>query len=108
MGLGAASHPLSPPVVDDGLQDLSARTIETIEGARCDVPVELGAVVSKGLAEVVEYLDRRAARVRCSLKHERRHCADEDRFGHATFPMQCNITCDLAVSSRVSDMDCVS
>src|SRR4029079_8255202 len=58
-----AHHGLAPPVLDDGLGHLRARTVIAVEGAAGEFPIELRAVGGELLPEAVEYVDRQAARI---------------------------------------------
>ncbi|MDT4846248.1 hypothetical protein FQZ97_802640 [compost metagenome] len=55
MGLGAAVHALAPPVVDHCFGDLCARPVESIEGARRHVAVEVRTAGGECFAEAIEH-----------------------------------------------------
>ena len=61
MRVGAAHHPLPPPVVDHGFGHVCAWTVLPIERATRDIPVELRAIGRELLPETIEHLDRQAA-----------------------------------------------
>jgi hypothetical protein len=58
--LGTSHHSLTPPVVDDTLTYLRARTVEAVEGASGHVAIELRAVGDQRGTEAVEDLERQA------------------------------------------------
>src|SRR5690242_19129648 len=67
----ASHHPLAPPILDDSLRSLRARSVEAVKRTRSHIKKELSPVLSQRLAEAVEHFDRGAARVLLSLYHER-------------------------------------
>jgi hypothetical protein len=105
VGLCAAHHSLTPPVLDDRLRGLNAIAVEPVERPGREVPVEAGARRGDLDLEAVENALGQAARVGVGLKHERRHGTDQDRLGHAILAMACDVADDLTATRRVPDVD---
>jgi signal transduction histidine kinase len=61
MGLGAAHHALTPPILDDTFMHRRTITVEALEGAGRYVPEELGAVGGERCTEAVEDFNRQTA-----------------------------------------------
>src|SRR5262249_42130633 len=72
VGLGAPHHGLAPPVLDNAVGHLRARSVEAVEGAARKIEIELRAIGGELLPHPVEYLQRQAARVSRCLHHDRR------------------------------------
>ena len=53
--LGAAHHPLAPPIPNERLDRFHAGTIESIERAGRQVVIELGSIGGEAGLEIVEY-----------------------------------------------------
>ncbi len=105
MGLGAAHHALTPPVVDHPVNRFHAIAVEAIEGDR-QVLVELGAIEAGLLAQAVEDRDRQTEREGLSLQHDRRDGADQYGFRHPAIAAELrHITGHFTATGRVTDMD---
>src|ERR1044071_1135225 len=69
LGFDSAHHALTPPVISDPLLDVGARPVVTIKGKR-KILVILGAVFSRGLANLIEYFDWSTAWILVRLDHD--------------------------------------
>src|SRR5579864_1783730 len=106
MRLGASHHRLPPPVLNDTLMNRRAVTIETVEGASRNVEKELSPVVSEGLTEAVEHLNRQSPSICVRLEHQWRHRTDQYRLadpaGRLTVPG--NVPRHFPAAGRMTDV----
>src|SRR5579862_4915487 len=107
MGLDAAHHSLTPPVVPYALRDGRSRPVITIEG-KSDVLVELGAMFGCSLADLVEDLNRCAAWVLVGLNHDGRHGTDQYGFGDQAFAILSHIARYFSPAGGMPDVNGVA
>src|SRR5262249_35073609 len=77
----AGLHAPEPELIQRALR-LFYTLIGTIK-RRCEILVELRAVLHDTAPHVVEHIHWEALRIRRGLEHDWRHCGDKDRFGNA-------------------------
>ena len=76
--------------------------VEAVERQR-QILVELRAVGGDAGADLVEHVDRQAARVGRRLQHQRRHRADQHRLGDALGAVPADVARDFAAAGRMAD-----
>src|SRR5215203_2767 len=79
--------------------------VEAVERAARNIEVKLGAVGGKRSTESVEDRDWRSARIGIFFDHYGRYRVDQHGLGHASGFRARHITCDLAATCRVADMN---
>src|ERR1035437_2869292 len=102
MRLRAAHHALAPPVMDGCFGGFHARPIESIEGARRYVEIELRANGRELRLKIVENLLGKATRIGRRLHHPRRHGADQCSLRHTALSMPSQVARYLAASGRMA------
>ena len=100
----ARLHALQPERIAHALRHLRAGPVGAVERDR-QILEELRAIGQHAGAHGVECLDRRATRIRRRLQHQRRHGADQHRFGDALRAVAADVTRDLAAAGRMADVD---
>src|SRR5664280_2795921 len=96
--LRATHHALAPPVSDGRLRGFYARPIETIEGARRYVEIELRSIGRELRLKSVEDVLGKTSRVGRRFQHQGRHRADQRSLRHTALSMPSQIARNLAAA----------
>src|SRR5216684_1825868 len=84
-------------VSEKALRHLGARPVGAVE-RRAEILEELGAVGEDIPADLVERIDRQAARIGRSFEHKWRHRSDQYSLGNAFRAVAADIAGDLAAA----------
>ena len=60
VGLGPADHALAPPIPNNTLQRLGARSVKPVEHCGSEIAIKLSAIVRKAFPKAVENRNRQA------------------------------------------------
>src|SRR5262249_22200713 len=63
MGLGPAHHALTPPILNNTIQRLGARSVKPVERFGSEIVIKLSAVGGQAFPKVVENRNRQAVRI---------------------------------------------
>src|SRR6476469_2832292 len=105
MRLGAAHHPLAPPVPDHRFDGFDPWTVEAVERPRGKIVVELAPVGCDVRLQIVEHCLRQPNRIGVRLHHQRRYRANYGGLCHAVFAMAGEVVHHLATASGVANVN---
>src|ERR1700751_4329635 len=107
MGLDSTHHSLTPPVVTNALRNSGSWPVVTIE-RKGDVLIELGSILCCALANLIEDLDRRSARVLVGFDHDWWNSADQHCLRDSSLAVLRYIPSNFSTSGRMPNVNGVS